>query len=151
MWEYQTKQQRTKELSVLVPKDMAGSSGTWKLWGMSYSFTSWPEDPCFDSKRMATRVLHATCHASFCCPTRRTEIPKRRNRGPWAVPLLEIYREWSFCRWKILHCKQHSLLVIQSTIPSQLMDSISLGLIAPVHLFWSFSPSLYDLFWFSWN
>jgi len=44
-----------------------------------------------------------------------------------------------------------SLFVIQHTTPTQILDSISLGVIVPVRLFGSFSPSLHYLFCFSWN
>lgn len=45
----------------------------------------------------------------------------------------------------------HSLFIIQCRTLNQILDSISLGVIVPVHLFWSFSPSLHYLFCFSWN
>lgn len=50
---------RTEGWSVLITKNMNGSSQTGKCWGMSYSFTSWPEGLCSLSK--TTRMSHVPC------------------------------------------------------------------------------------------
>lgn len=92
----QSSKARTKEWSVLVPRDVTGSklesTEKWVVPLHCYQKTF-----CFVSKRMATSSLHVTAMLPAAVPPGGQRYPKKE---PWAVALLEMYRGWSFWRWK---------------------------------------------------
>lgn len=140
----QSSKARTKEWSVLVPRDVTGSklesTEKWvaplHCYQKTYALSAkgWQRVHC----------MSLPCFLLLSHP--EDKDTQKRNLGQW--PCWRCIEAEAFEDGKK---SQHPLSVIQHTNPNRILGSVSLEVIALVHLFWSFSLSPYGLFWFSYN
>lgn len=138
---------RTKECSALIIMDMNGSGQTGKPVNelFIYIMTRRPVLPQQeDGNKDVTRAM----------------LPSAVSPGRWRYTKRGVMDNRQQPCWRFMENKAfvdemriwHSLFIIQCRTLNQILESISLGVIVPVHLFWSFSPGLHYLFcFFSWN